>query len=106
MPNSRNAGKVAFCNTCGRQQVHPMTLNSVGIDRKQCYKSETGEDPRCKPKRKRPFTVVGIYLDTEQRYAETVLAYNAAQAESQVYDECADTLVIAGVLKGRCTVIS
>ena len=41
------------CTTCGRLKVDPMTLNSIPVDRKLCYRDECGDDPRCKPKGKR-----------------------------------------------------
>lgn len=41
------------CTICGRLKVDPMTLNSVPVDKRMCYRDECGDDPRCKPKGKR-----------------------------------------------------
>ncbi len=50
------------------------------------------------------FTVIGIYADSEQRFATSVEAKDADQAEQMVLDEveaeASERLIIAGTLEG------
>ena len=47
------------------------------------------------------YTVVGLYTENGQRYAESVEAANPAEAEKAVLHQAEEELVIAGVFEGE-----
>ena len=57
----------------------------------------------CKPKLKQ-YTVIGVYADNHQRWAESFMAEDVAHAEEQAQDSAGGDLIIAGVVLGKVTV--
>lgn len=51
----------------------------------------------------RPFTVFGVYQDTEQRYCDTFDARDPGHAQELCLEECDSSLLIASVIEGSHT---
>lgn len=48
---------------------------------------------------KKPYTVIGVYLDNHKRYADTFIALSPSHAEKQAMDAAESSLLIAGVVE-------
>ena len=50
---------------------------------------------------KKPFTVLALYEDNLQRYADSVEAENAEEAEQLVTAAAPEPILVAGVIRGN-----